>query len=112
MDAYEFAAGFTGMNRVRVDGSDFEASYNCIGGVLSQVRQGSGPWIVQAKVPLLGHHTSGVRKEFYRDESELEMAAKDDPGIKLKQKLLELGISPLNILIRLKEGLKKMFDRF
>jgi 2-oxoisovalerate dehydrogenase E1 component len=97
MDAYEFAAGFTGMNRVRVDGSDFETSYNGIGDVMSQVRQGSGPWIVQAKVPLLGHHTSGVRKEFYRDESELEKAAKDDPGIKLKQKLLELGISPQHL---------------
>jgi 2-oxoisovalerate dehydrogenase E1 component len=94
MDAYTFASGFTGMNRVRVDGSDFEASYHCMNDVIGKVRSGSGPWIVQAKVPLLGHHTSGVRKEFYRDEAELEMAAKDDPVTKLKQKLLDMGISP------------------
>jgi 2-oxoisovalerate dehydrogenase E1 component len=62
--------------------------------VISEVRTGSGPWIVQAKVPLLGHHTSGVRKEFYRDKLELELAAKDDPVIKQKQKLLDIGISP------------------
>jgi 2-oxoisovalerate dehydrogenase E1 component len=94
MDAFEFAAGFTGMNRVRVDGSDFDAAYHCMNDVICQVRSGSGPWIVQASVPLLGHHTSGVRKEFYRDDAELAMAAKDDPGFKLKQKLLDIGISP------------------
>jgi len=94
MDAYTFASGFTGMNRVRVDGSDFELAFDCMNDVISKVRLGSGPWIVQAKVPLLGHHTSGVRKEFYREAAELEMAAKHDPVTKLKQKLLDIGISP------------------
>src|SRR4029079_14273715 len=28
MNAFEFVAGFKGMNRVQVDGSDFEASYS------------------------------------------------------------------------------------
>jgi 2-oxoisovalerate dehydrogenase E1 component len=27
MNAYEYVAGFKGMNRIQVDGSDFEASY-------------------------------------------------------------------------------------
>lgn len=94
MDAYEFAAGFKGMNRVRVDGSDFQAAYDCMNEVINQVRSGTGPWIVQAKVPLLGHHTSGVRKEFYRDAAEMESAEKDDPVIKLKQQLLAMNISP------------------
>ena len=94
MDAYEFAAGFKRMNRVRVDGSDFQAAYECMSNVIGQMRSGTGPWIVQAKVPLLGHHTSGVRKEFYRDLAEIESAEKDDPGIKLKQQLLMMNISP------------------
>jgi 2-oxoisovalerate dehydrogenase E1 component len=29
------------------------------------------PWLVHAKVCLLNHHTSGVRKEFYRTEEDL-----------------------------------------
>ena len=94
MDAYNFAAGFKGMNRVRVDGSEFQAGYECMSDVLSQVRSGQAPWIVQANVPLLGHHTSGVRKEFYRDAAEMESAEQDDPGIKLKQQLLTMNISP------------------
>jgi 2-oxoisovalerate dehydrogenase E1 component len=44
-------------------------------------------------VPLLGHHTSGVRKEFYRTEEDLAKQAQDDPFIKLKEKLSGLGIA-------------------
>ncbi|MDP4245661.1 MAG: transketolase C-terminal domain-containing protein, partial [Bacteroidota bacterium] len=39
-----------------------------------------------------GHHTSGVRKEFYRDKTELEMQAADDPCLKLRARLLDLGL--------------------
>jgi 2-oxoisovalerate dehydrogenase E1 component len=35
------------------------------------------PWLVHCKVPLLGHHTSGVRREWYRDD--LEAAQRRDP---------------------------------
>src|SRR5918993_855234 len=30
MDAYDYVAGFNGIQRVRVDGSDFESSYECL----------------------------------------------------------------------------------
>ncbi|HXO78026.1 MAG TPA: thiamine pyrophosphate-dependent enzyme, partial [Puia sp.] len=67
MDGFEYAAGFKGMERIRIDGSDFLKSYETMGFVIEQVRKGTRPWLVQAKVPLLGHHTSGVRREFYRE---------------------------------------------
>ncbi|MEP6583379.1 MAG: thiamine pyrophosphate-dependent enzyme [Ginsengibacter sp.] len=93
MNAYDFAGGFTGMQRVSVDGSDFIQSYDAIGKVISTVRKGEGPYLVHAKVPLLGHHTSGVRKEFYRSSQDLEKHAQDDPLPKLKKKLISLGIA-------------------
>jgi 2-oxoisovalerate dehydrogenase E1 component len=93
MDAYEYAAGFKGMERVRVDGSDFEASYKCMQDAIAFVRKERGPILVHAKVPLLGHHTSGVRKEWYRTEEDLAKHGKDDPGPKLKALLLERGVS-------------------
>ena len=43
-------------------------------------------------MPLLGHHTSGVRKEFYRTEEDLAKHYLDDPGPKLRNKLLEIGV--------------------
>src|SRR5688572_1610600 len=61
MNAYEFAAGFHGIRRIQVDGSDFEASYVAMKEVCESVRTKRGPYLVHATVPLLGHHTSGVR---------------------------------------------------
>jgi 2-oxoisovalerate dehydrogenase E1 component len=39
----------------------------------------------------MGHHTSGVRKEFYRTAEELELTATNDPLAKLHKKLLVNG---------------------
>nr|MCU0398873.1 thiamine pyrophosphate-dependent enzyme [Cyclobacteriaceae bacterium] len=78
MDAYEYAAGFKGMNRMRVDGSDFVSSYEGIKKAINLVRKKREPIIVHAKCPLLGHHTSGVRKEWYRGD-DLENQKADDP---------------------------------
>ena len=64
MNAYEFATGFKGMNRIQVDGSDFERSFEVMKEVCDFVRKERKPYLVHAIVPLLGHHTSGVRKEF------------------------------------------------
>ncbi len=93
MNAWEFAAGFKGLNRVQVDGSDFEASFNTLQQVIASVRTQRKPWLVQARVPLLGHHTSGVRKDFYRTAEDWALHMADDPRPKLRKRLLELGIA-------------------
>src|SRR4051812_24590789 len=93
MDAYQYASGFPGMQRVRIDGSDFELSYQRLQDVIGYVRKWRSPFLIHAKVPLLGHHTSGVRKEFYRSKEDLEQHAANDPVPKLRSKLLQLGRS-------------------
>ncbi len=93
MNAFEFAAGFKGMNRVQVDGSDFEASYSVMKDVVDFVRRERKPYLVHAQVPLLGHHTSGVRKEFYRSDEDWAKHLAHDPNPKLRQKLLERGVA-------------------
>ena len=93
MNAFEFAAGFKGLNRIQVDGSDFEASYSVMKEVCEFVRRERKPYLVHAQVPLLGHHTSGVRKEFYRSETDWAKHTAHDPHPKLRNKLLERGIA-------------------
>ncbi len=93
MNAYEFIAGFKGIERLQVDGSVFEDSYKTMREAIEFVRKERRPILVHAKVPLLGHHTSGVRKEWYRGEEDLAKHALQDPVIKLQKRLLELGIS-------------------
>ena len=92
MNASEFAQGFKGMQRISLDGSDFFQSYEAMKNVIDQVRENHQPYLVHAKVPLLGHHTSGVRKEFYRSAEDLASHAANDPLPKLKKQLLDLGI--------------------
>ena len=93
MDAYEFAAGFKGMERLRVNGSDFTAAYLAMEQTIDWVRKNRKPILVHAKVPLLGHHTSGVRKEWYRTPEDLAKHAADDPGPKLRLVLKQKGVT-------------------
>lgn len=88
MDAYEYAAGFKGMERMRVDGSDFADSFEGMRKAIDYVRKKRAPILVHAKCPLLGHHTSGVRKEWYRGDN-LDLHQLDDPLVKLEKYLQE-----------------------
>jgi 2-oxoisovalerate dehydrogenase E1 component len=92
MDAYEYAAGFKGLKRMRLNGSDFVESYKGVAEAIDYVRNNRKPVLVHAKVPLLGHHTSGVRKEWYRTDDDLTLHSKDDPQPKLRKLLLEIGV--------------------
>ncbi|HJU46450.1 MAG TPA: thiamine pyrophosphate-dependent enzyme, partial [Chitinophagaceae bacterium] len=93
MDAYDYASGFPGLQRIRIDGSNFDESYIAMQKVIGEVRASRRPYVVQAKVPLLGHHTSGVRKEFYRTEEDLAKHSLNDPLPKLRTLLLEQGVA-------------------
>ena len=90
-NAYKFIKGFKGIKRISIDGSNFKECYETMHDVISNVREIREPWLVHAKVPLLGHHTSGVRKEFYRSEEDLLNHTIDDPGPKLRKYLLHHG---------------------
>jgi 2-oxoisovalerate dehydrogenase E1 component len=92
MDAYEYAAGFKGLERIRTDGSDFSASYQTMQQAFDYVRKNRAPILIHAKCPLLGHHTSGVRKEWYRGDN-LSVHTLDDPFLKLEASLRSLGVS-------------------
>ena len=112
MDAYEYAAGFKGMKRMRVDGSDFVESYEGIAEAIDFVRRKRRPILVHAKVPLLGHHTSGVRKEWYRGEDNLAKHAKDDPIFKLKKLLLKIGVDETELDEIEKDTANKVTQQF
>jgi len=91
MNAYEYAAGFKGMERRQCDGSIFEEAYLCMEEAVQYVRNKRAPILVRASVPLLGHHTSGVRMEWYRDEADLTEHKLKDPNPKLRHSLIETG---------------------
>lgn len=89
-DITHYAKGFKGIEVVTIDGANFTDCYNKMTEVIETVRTERRPFIVHAKVPLLNHHTSGVRMEWYRDD--LEEAKSKDPFPVLKKQLLKSGI--------------------
>lgn len=94
-NAAEYAQGFKGIEALSIDGTDFEASYATLQNVLQTIRKERRPFLVHATVPLLNHHTSGVRMEWYRDD--LDEVCKDDPYPKLRTLLLQNGFSELEL---------------
>jgi 2-oxoisovalerate dehydrogenase E1 component len=90
MDAPEYAKGFKGLEVRSIDGTDFQQSYETVKEVLAIIRKERRPMMLHAKVPLLAHHTSGVRREWYRHD--LEEDAKRDPLPKFRKTLIASGI--------------------
>jgi 2-oxoisovalerate dehydrogenase E1 component len=93
MNAFEYAAGFKGLKRMQCDGSDFIRSYETMNQAISYARNERKPVLVHAKVPLLGHHTSGVRKEFYRSREDLLKHGLYDPIPKMRMLLNGVGLT-------------------
>ena len=90
-NAFEYAKGFHGIEAISIDGANFTESYEAVQKVVQTIRNERRPFLVHAKVPLLNHHTSGVRMEWYRDD--LEEAKSRDPYPVLIKQLLDAGFS-------------------
>ena len=94
-DVSQYIQGFKGIELRTIEGNDFIESYTTIKEVLETIRKERRPFMIHAKVPLLGHHTSGVRKEWYRDD--LDEHEKRDPLPIIHQQLLDVGLTQKDI---------------
>ena len=90
-NAAEYAKGFPGLEAISIDGSNFEECWQTVTRILDTMRRERRPFLLHARVPLLNHHTSGVRKEWYRDD--LAEHQSRDPYPFLWQLLLKNGFS-------------------
>ena len=88
-NAFEYIRGFKGIEARSIDGANFEEAYTTAVEMLQIIRTERRPMLLHAKVPLLNHHTSGVRMEWYRDD--LDEARSRDPYPVLIQQLLKNG---------------------
>jgi len=95
-NAFEYARGFNGLEAISIDGANFTESYEAVEKVIKTIRKERRPFLIHAKVPLLNHHTSGVRMEWYRDD--LDEARSRDPYPVLKKQLKDNGFSSEEIL--------------
>ncbi|HEX5625676.1 MAG TPA: thiamine pyrophosphate-dependent enzyme, partial [Saprospiraceae bacterium] len=108
--AMDFVKGFPGIEAYSIDGTDFESCYRTVEKVLETIRRERRPFLIHAKVPLLNHHTSGVRKEWYRDDLESQM--KLDPFPKFRSWLIQQGYET-SMLDRIQaEAMKQVLEDY
>lgn len=105
-NAFEYIKGFHGVEAFSINGSDFLESYDTVEKAIQIIREDRRPVLIHAKVPLLNHHTSGVRMEWYRDD--LEEQRTRDPYPILKAQLLENGFSEKELVAIEKISRKKV----
>ena len=109
-NAFEYVKGFHGIEAISIDGANFTESYIAVQKVIKTIREERRPFLIHAKVPLLNHHTSGVRMEWYRDD--LEEAHSRDPFPVLKKQLLEAGFTLKDLQVIEEKAISKVQSDF
>jgi 2-oxoisovalerate dehydrogenase E1 component len=89
---YKACAGFEGLNRFDIDGTDFLESYGAARKAVRLARNGKGPSLLYANVVRLRSHSASDSQEKYRSKESLLEDIKNDPIIKLESLLIEKKI--------------------
>lgn len=107
-NAAEYVNGLNGLTAISIDGTDFQTCYDTLRQVIRTVRAERRPFLIHATVPLLNHHTSGVRREWYRND--LEEAFRQDPLPRFRNWLLDQGVLTESQLISLEAQARDIVD--
>jgi 2-oxoisovalerate dehydrogenase E1 component len=89
---YKLAAGYEGLSRMRVDGTDFFASASAAQAAIQHIRDGKGPVCLVADTVRLLPHSSSDDHTKYRTPDELEADRKIDPIARLEATLIDAGL--------------------
>ncbi len=111
MNAAEYAKGFKGLRAISIDGADFQLALETMRETVEAVRKDRKPFLVHARVPLLNHHTSGVRKEWYRPIENLESDADRDPYPRLVKYLVNENIATQEQIVSIEEEVKLLVQQ-
>ena len=89
---YKLAAGYEGLARIRVDGTDFFQVYSAANAAVEHIRAGHGPVCLVAEVVRLLPHSSSDNHLKYRSEEELDLDRQVDPIMRMEVALIESGL--------------------
>ena len=107
---YKLAAGYEGLSRLRVDGTDFFASAAAAKASIDHIRSGGGPVCLVADVVRLLPHSSSDDHSKYRTPDELEADRAIDPITRLSQRLVEADVLDDNAVEAMREDVRQEVD--
>ncbi len=97
----QLTAGFPGLFRQEVDGTDFLASYRAMKAAVAHCREGGGPALVHAHVIRPYSHSLSDDERLYKTPAERQSETERDPVIRFPQFLMEEGVIDRHMLQRI-----------
>jgi 2-oxoisovalerate dehydrogenase E1 component len=97
----QLVAGFPGLFRQEVDGTDFLASYGAMKAAAAYCREGNGPAMVHAHVIRPYSHSLSDDERLYRTAAERKLEAERDPVIRFPKFLMDEGVIDRHMLQRI-----------
>jgi 2-oxoisovalerate dehydrogenase E1 component len=94
-------AGFPGLFRQEVDGTDFPASYEAMRAAVEHCRAGNGPALVHAHVIRPYSHSLSDDERLYKTNAEREVESGRDPVLNFPKLLVDEGILDRQMLQRI-----------
>ena len=109
--AYKFGAGYEGIVRARVDGTDFFKTVSIAKAAINHMRQGKGPVLLVADVVRLLPHSSSDNHTKYRTPEELEEDRRIDPIARFELSLIEAGMLTEAQIDVMRKEVKEQIDQ-
>ncbi len=107
---HKLAAGYEGLTRLRVDGTDFFKSYAVARAAIRHLRSGAGPVCLVADVVRLLPHSSSDNHLKYRPQEELLQEQKRDPIARLEVSLTDAGVLTPDEILRMRSDIHAKVD--
>ena len=95
VETYKRAYGF-GFESMQIDGNDVELVYATVEQAAAKARSGGGPIFIEAMTYRLWGHMMGD-PEIYRTKQEVAKARENEPIVRCRQRLLELGCTQADL---------------
>ncbi len=108
--AYNFGAGYEGIVRARVDGTDFFKTASVAKAAIEHIRKGKGPVLLLADVVRLMPHSSSDNHAKYRTTEELEKDKLIDPIARMELSLIEFGLLNEQKIEEMRQSVKQQVD--
>ena len=107
---YNFGAGYEGLARAEVNGSDYMASFSVLDEAHRRARSGQGPTLIEAHVPRLQSHSISDNHLKYRSAEDIEKEQSRDPITALRSYLLDNKLVTAKELETLQTEVKREID--
>lgn len=96
-----------GIHAIELDGTSPDQIYSQVPALISAIRAGNGPALIEAKVPRLDPHSSSDDHRKYRSDEDLRHLAELDPLPKLEKLLLAAGMLSLSQVEEIRREVKR-----